>query len=136
MHGRWFPLAVLLLALASGGSAFAGAGGHPNAPGHNKLPAPQGLTCLLVGTTSLSVSWTQVAGAASYQVLFEGTMPPGTAVEHSLYVKAPPVAVPVVSGTSGGAQVRALPPPKKPDHPPQGAGPKGDWSEACPVEVP
>ncbi|MEU8517734.1 PHB depolymerase family esterase [Kitasatospora sp. NPDC048722] len=50
-------------------------GGGPTTPG---LPAPAGLTASAAGPDSIALSWQAVSGAASYQVLRDGS-PAGTA---------------------------------------------------------
>lgn len=129
MNHAWRAVVCLGLgALAPLGLAVAG-------PGQQKLPAPDPVTCP-VAAGVLTVSWPLVPGAAAYQLHAAGALA-GVELEATLFVDAPPLTSPVPSGLSLDLRVRALPASTHgPDHPPQGVGPKGQWSEPCLVVVP
>jgi hypothetical protein len=126
------PLLIGLMVLMLIGSSLSFAG-TPQGP-KPKLPAPLNVTCPVVEGSAV-VSWDLVEGASAYQVEYVGILADGTIITESDFVLAPPDAIALDDFTALIVHVRGLPAPKKADHPVQGAGPKGHWSEPCAVEI-
>lgn len=127
----WMKCSVVIGVIVLANLAWsAGQGPKP------KLPAPTNVLCPVVGD-NVAVSADAVPGANTYQVWFLGVTSEGEVLEETNDpTEDPSDLVPLDDFVSLTVRMRALPPPKKANQPPQAGGPKSKWSEPCVVVLP